>query len=74
MRKNHPRADDGIRHAAARLSHRHRNLGEEVQIQRARALHQQVEKDRDQRHDDHESVASTASPLTMLIGEPLLTC
>ena len=48
------RTDDGIRHAAARLACRLRNLGEEIQVQRAGALYEQVDKDRDQRRNHQD--------------------
>src|SRR6266403_927687 len=56
-RKNDHRADDGIRHAAAGLTHRLRSLGQERKIDRADALINQIGKDGEERHqhdDDGE--------------------
>ena len=48
------RADDGVGHAAAGLAYRLGNLGEEVEIQRAGALDDEVDEDCHQRQNDQE--------------------
>ena len=53
--KNDRRADDGVRHAAARFAYRLRSLGQKRKIDRADALINQVGKDGEERqkHEEH---------------------
>ena len=68
QRENNSRTQHGVGHASARLAHRRGNVGEERQVQRARALVEQVGKDRHQRHN-HQHRAQHCKPRHQMVHQ-----